>query len=398
MMKTKINLKRLTSTQERFIFISGITIIYLFVLYWLDFLQGPIWWDEGPFWESSLVFSDDLLPSLDELKNYNNLNTPLPFILFGALEYLFGGGMFAGRLLNFCLSLGIVLIIGWPTKEKRGRAILCVIGLFLCPYFLWLSGRLYTEMVACTFGLLGMVAYVRERHFWSSIAFILAISSRQYMIAFPAAIAAYEFIATVQTYREHRSLDLSRQWRWIVPSIAMFSFLGWVLIFQGLAPESAIIGKAPEVQKSFFALEPGVAINFLTYVGAYIVIPELILFPPQTPLQTFKQHWKKWLIVAVGLLIFCLIFPPPVKGNGNMVKLAELLPAYWLQFMLFYSFALLAAIRFSKPDLLFWMVLFNALIMMKAIPWDRYVLPLVIMFWYLKSINVTAPGPIDQKT
>jgi hypothetical protein len=44
--------------------------------------------------------------------------------------------------------------------------------------------------------------------------------------------------------------------------------------------------------------------------------------------------------------------------------------------------------------LLFWVIVFNALITMKAIPWDRYVLPLAVAFWYLKSIRY--PGTDTQ--
>lgn len=382
-----MNIQSLTRSQQKAIFLFGITVIYLLVVAWLDFLQGPDWWDETDFWSSSLTFSDDLFPSLEELRSYHSLNTPLPFIVFGALEYLFGGGIFVGRLLNLLLSIGIVLLIGWPTKDKRGRALLCVIGLFLCPYFLWLSGRLYTEMISCIWVLLGMLAYVRDRHLLSGLAFVLAIASRQYMLAFPAAIATYEFFSTARAYQKGERVELQQHRRWLIPTLACLSIFGWIVLFQGLAPESAIPGKAPEVQQSVWALTPGGAMNFLSFVGTYIVIPEFILFPPKNPIQTFQRNKKKWLAIAIGLLIFCLIFPPLIEGNGNVVKIAELLPFFWMQVALYYGLALLACIRFSKPDLLFWMVVFNALIMMKALPWDRYVLPLSVTFWYLKSIS-----------
>lgn len=376
----------LNRTQQKALFLFGVTLVYLLVVTYLDFLQGPIWWDEGRFWNSSLTFSDSLIPTIEDLKTYNSLNTPLPFMLFGILEYLFGGGMFAGRLFNLVLSLGIVAIIGWPTKERGGRALLCLVGLFMCPYFLWLSGRLYTEMVACTWVLLGVIAYIRNRHLLSGLAFILAISSRQYMLAFPAAIAAYEFLRVAQDYWQYRTIDWQRQIRWIAPFIAASSILIWFTLFQGLAPASATAVTAPEVQKTLWALEVGRAVNFLAFIGAYIVIPELILFPLKAPIQTVKQQWKKGVAIAGLLLVFCLIAPPPVMGNGNVVKLASLLPNYPLQFILYYSLALLACIRFAKPDLMFWLVLFHAAMMTKALPWDRYVLPLVVVFWYLKSI------------
>jgi len=282
----------LNRSQQKQIFLISITLIYVLIVTYLDFLRGPIWWDEGPFWKSSLTFSDSLIPTLEDLQTYNSLNTPLPFMLFGFLEYLFGGGIFAGRLLNLVLSLGSVAIIGWPSKERGGRALLCLIGLFMCPYFLWLSGRLYTEMVACTWVLLGVLAYVRNRHWLSGWAFVFAIASRQYMLAFPVAIAIYEFLRSVQDYRHYKTLNWRRLTRWLAPLLAALTIFGWFALFQGLAPADATAKTAPEVQKSLWALELGGAVNFLSFIGTYLVIPEFILFPPKTPIQTFNVNGK----------------------------------------------------------------------------------------------------------
>jgi hypothetical protein len=391
-----MKLQSFSHSQQKVFFLCAITVIYLAIVAWLDFLQGPPWWDEADFWKSSLTFSDSLLPSLSDLREYYSLNTPLPFMIFGFLEYLFNQGMVAGRLLNLILSLGIVAIIGWPSKQKGSRAILCLIGLFLCPYFLFLSGRLYTEMIACTWILLGFVAYVRDRHWLSCLAFVLAISSRQYMLAFPMAIATYEFLGVANHYRQGQTVSLHQHQRWLAPALASLSFLGWVALFGGLAPADAIPAKAPDVQKSILALTPGGAINFLGFIGAYIVIPEWLLFRPANPLQSLRKNQKKWLLIAGGLLVVCLIFPPLDTPYGNMGKVADLLPFYALNLGMYYGLALLTCLRFAKPDLLFWIVAFNALIMMKAIPWDRYVLPLVVAFWYLKSIHYPLPPKASE--
>ncbi len=387
-----MKLQSFSQSQQKVCFFGIITATYLTLLAWLDFLQGPPFWDEAAFWQSSLTFSDSLLPSLSDLREYYSLNTPLPFMAFGLLEYLFGRGIAAGRLLNLALSLGIVAAIGWPSKDKGGRALLCLLGLFLCPYFLFLSGRLYTEMIACTWVLLGLVAYRRDRPWLSCLAFVLAIASRQFMLAFPAAITTYEFLAAAQQQLGQPVSPRQHQ-RWQAPALACLSILGWVALFGGLAPATAIADKSPEVQKSTLALTPGGAINFLAFIGAYIVIPEWLLFRPQAPLQTLRHNWPKGLLIAAGLLGFCLIFPPLYTPYGTMGQVAKVLPLYGSMAM-YYCLALLACLRFSQPGLLFGVILFNTLIMMKAIPWDRYVLPVAVAFWYLKSIHY--PGTDTQ--
>jgi hypothetical protein len=379
----------LSRPQQKFLLLIGITIIYLALVTWLDFLQGPYWWDERQFWQTSQSFSDSLFPSLAQLRDYKELNTPLPFVIFGGLEYLFQGGIFTGRLLNLILSLAMVFIIGWPTQQKGSRAILCLIGLFLCPYFLWLSGRLYTEMIACFWVILGFMAYSRSRHFLSALAFALAIASRQYMVAFPAAVATYEGFGALAKWSQTQDFHWRDQGRWLAPTIAALSLLGWFYLFGGLAPESAYGARpAPAVQRSLLAFAPGGAIHFLAFVGLYLVIPEFFLFHPRAHWHRLKQQWRRVAMIAVCLLLYVLIFPPQELASGNVVKLANSLPHGILSLGFYYLLALLACVRFFRPDLMGLIILFNAAIMMKAYPWDRYILPVAVVFWYLKSIQL----------
>lgn len=382
----KISLGNLSN--QKFLFLLGITIIYIALVAWLQLLRGPNHVDEYHFWKASLTFSHRLVPSIDDLRSYGELSTPLPFIIFGGLEYLFRQGIFAGRLLNLSLSLIIAFLIGWPSQNRHGRAILCLIGLFICPSYLFYSGRLYTEPIACFLLLIGFVSYCNNRHLLGSFAFILAIASRQSLVVFPLAIATYEFIFTITQVKTLQRFSLIAQWRWLAPLIAALSVFGWIYLFQGLSPNINVDVKyIPAVQKTTWALTPGASVNFLAAVGTYIVIPEFILFQQSFQLQTVKQQWRKMVIIAIGLLLYVLVFPPMLNSIGFLSKIVNLLPDDLLKMTLFYSLALFACIRFCQPDLFSLIVLFNVLIMAKAYPWDKYVLPLVIVFWYLKSIN-----------
>lgn len=283
----------------------------------------------------------------------------------------------------------MVWIIGWPSRRKHKRAVLCLAGLFLCPYYLWLSGRLYTEMIACFWMLLGFHAYVNKRYFWSSVAFVLAIASRQYMLAFPAAITVYELtIAAAQAIRS-RQIRLMPQRKWLLPLAATLSILGWFYLFQGMTPQTALeVRLAPDIQKTAWAVRPGGAINFLAFVGAYLVIPELLLFWPKVKLSVRRLRSRQIVWMAIALLIYILFFPPLSFSAGNVGKIANLLPFEGLRILLFYTLSLLACIRFSRPNLFSIMVLMNSLLMVKAFPWDRYVLPLVVVFWYINANNL----------
>lgn len=379
--------------QPKTVFLAGILVIYTALIIWLDLLQGTVWHDEGSFWGTSLTFSNQLLPSIEDLKDYRELNTPLPFMIFGALEYLFHGGIFSGRLLNLILSIIMTFMIGWPSKGKNWLSLLSLAGLFMCPYYLWLSGRLYTEMLACFFVLTGVILYLTNRHILSSISFILAISTRQYMLAFPVGIAVFEAFFAFKS-RTKPNIKI------IFPIIASLSILGWFALFGGLAPATSYeVRQAPDVQRSLLALAPNNSLYFLSMVGLYFVIPEMMLFWRQFSLRTMLKS-PNLRRTQIALIFICLTlfftFPPSFVANGLLIKVVDLIPIYALKIALIFGLALFACLRFSHLRLETWLLLFNSLIMMKAFPWDRYVLPLMVVLWFLKSIGSLDSYQLDK--
>lgn len=368
--------------QKRFIFLASVFVIYAVLFISLNNLKSPIWWDERTFWNTTIEdFSDGLFPSFETLKNYRELNTPLPFVIWGALEYLFEGGIFAGRALNFGLSIVITVIVGYPRRNRETISMISAIGLLICPYYLWMSGHLYTDIIAAFFVLLGFFLYFRNLHSLSGFSLILGIASRQYMLAFPLGIAAHEFFSA---WRAKRPFPI----RSLMPLMAAASIVGWVMLFGGLAPSEALTYRsAPPVQQVFWALEPAGSLYFLAIVGVYFVIPEYLLFNRRNPLPALRKNRRLYSTIAGSLLVLFIIFPPTLVAGGSLIKVIELLPFYWLKFIFIYGLALITSWRFSTVNLSFWIVLFNALIMLKAFQWDRYVLPLLIVLWYLKAVG-----------
>ena len=393
---------KINRSQQKFLFLLLITAIYTALVVKFDFLQAIPVKDEPHFWETSVTLSDRLIPSLNDLQDYKELNTPLPFIIFGALEHLTERGLFAGRLLNLILSVIMVFIIGYPHKDKGIRGILCVVGLFASPYYLLSSASLVTDIIACFWLLLGFMAYVRNRHILSGIAFILAIASRQYLLAFPMAIAVYEFMIAISKIKRTKKYELSAQWRWLVPTIAALSIVAWFYLFQGLAPAAGLAERAPTIQQeSTWFLKPNRAVYFLAFTSVFIVIPEFIIFHPLTIIKNFNQQpWRKIRIIAVVWLVYCLVFIPPTSSEGMFSMVLNFIHYEVLKIALFYLLSLIACVRFARPNLMLLCVLFNCLIMMKAHYWSKYVLPLAIVFWYLKSLNLEQKfsfAPADLK-
>ena len=376
------------SSRPKVLWLALVTLLYIFAVIRFDFLQGPPMWDEIHYWETTLLFSDDLIPTLDNIQQYGELSTPLPFVIFGAVEYLFNQGIFAGRLLSLTLFMVIAFVIGWPNQAREDRSLRCLIGLCLCNSYLALSGRLYTEMITCTFVLFGLANYTKQKHVLSALAFVGAIACRQYMIVFPAAIACCEFIATCLKGQLPSWKDWERHKRWVLPAIATLSILIWVYLFKGLAPAWLLEeDNTPGVQQTIWTIDPSGAIHSLAAVGAYIVLPEVLLFKPAESIRKLLRPRLKIAAIASVLLFYFILFPPVFEGLGRLIKTAVMLPEP-LALILFYGLSLLACIRFSESSLMAVIVLFQTIIMTKAYPWDKYVLPVAVVFWYLKSYRL----------
>lgn len=253
-------------------------------------------------------------------------------------------------------------------------------------------------MITCSFVLLGVASYVKERHILSGLAFVAEIACRQYMIVFPAAIALYEFIlANARSRQAPNATQKLTQWtlhqRWILPTIATLSLLFWIYLFKGLAPAWILLeDNTPGVQRTIWTIQPGGAIHALASVGGYIVIPELLLFHPLASAKQLFKPRRKIAVIAAILLAYIIIFPPVFDGLGRLIKIALMLPHSFLELVMFYGLSLLACIRFSTPTLMSIIVIFQTIIMMKAYPWDKYVLPVAVFFWYLKAYGLEDKG------
>ena len=364
---------------RRNIFWVLLCLTYTILYFYANQLQGPFWADEHSYYQTSQQFSQKLIPSLNQIRNYNELNTPLPFIIYGQFQYLFQSGLFGGRLLNYFTSITIAILIGWPGRRHRIGPILALIGLFLYPYFLWFSTRYYTDIFAALFSLLGIAFYLQKWHIPSALAFVLAIASRQYMLAFPLAVSCHELVVAIC---EKKRPSLS----FFLPAIAALSILGWILLFGDLAPSGSFqVRNVPPVQLNLWNLTPSSGLYGLACIGFFYVIPEWLLFNRSFDKQTILKPSR--VILVSALLALFIIFPPHLLGKGLIWKLSELSLLNWLKPVLFYFLISITGLRFFQVNLEFWIVLYHTLIMMKAYPWDKYALPILVVLWFLIAHN-----------
>ena len=365
--------------------VFGIAAVYAAALVHLDFLRFPIRGDELHYWPTTLALFERGVPSIEQLRSYNELATPLVFLIFGSLETLFHGGIVLGRAINLALSVALLALIAAAGRFSL-PALLCAVGMLVFPYYLPVSTHLYTDIIAATLSTAGVALHLSGRHGWSALAFMLAIASRQMAVALPLAIVAHEALRQ-WTDGRRPSFD----WAWAAPLIAALTFGGWVLFFGGLAPPTALRDQSLDVGRWY----PNHALYLLTCIGLYFVVVEAILFRSLAALRR-----PPWLNIAVAVVVIALFiaFPPLQNVNaitdtmGYLDRAARLVLGDAARMAFYCVLAVLACLRFPPFSLAGLVLYANVCSMVKVqVAWDKYALPVLAVLWLLKAAETLSP-------
>ncbi len=375
-----------------------IALVYATILVVKDFLGFPgLYQDENHYLPTAVLFSREIAPSLNLLKTYNQLNTPLPFILGGWVIRLLGEDVQHLRLMNFLLSFCVLLLFVWYKPGQQGKRWQYLVPLVAMPSFYLCAVHYYTDMTAWLSVLLGVVAYLRQKHFFACMAFAAAIASRQYMLAFPLAIGLFEVLRIWEAGKwEIRSLTgrllSDRSWIWYVA--AVLSLAPWILLWGGPAPE-AIMNEQHYGEAPFY--NPGFVIYTAAIAAFYFVIPEAILGRKWGYFTTYPFRYPRtFTAIAVGVTLLLVLFPARQTHNeyftwpflGYLDQLLETAGiGGWAKQGIFGILTALTVMRFTEPPritLSGLFVLTNILLLGKAqLSWDKYLFPTLMVLWFL---------------
>jgi hypothetical protein len=370
------------------VILIGIAAIYVATFVAMDGLRFEPRLDEEHFWKTTEEhFVGSFPPSIESLRSYPEIITPVSYIIWGQLHRLTADGIFAGRVLNLLLSAAIIALLAFSRNSAAIAGPLAAVGLCVYPYFFALSTHLYTDTIAAFFAVFALHAHARGWLLSSILLFALAISTRQYLVQIPAALVLWEAWRIIHGEPRRRELAAA------IGSGA--TLLGWIIFWGGLAPET---GKAVWVSQypspMFHAFEFIVEYGcyFLVCVGIYFVLPEMVLYRRFPSRQLFRS--RSFILCVLGTACLFLLAPPFLSANhpggafGRMTRL--LLPGVagdYARISLYFVLALATTLRFfRKVDLGFWIVTIASIVAMKSqIPWEKYVFPTLTALWYLRS-------------
>lgn len=341
----------------------------------LDYAQIK---DERTFWVASVHFAHNLPPTPHVLRESPELSTPLPFIAFGVLHLLTGLGIVAGRLLNLAIATALLAWILVPRGHELPVRMRAAMGLLAFPYFAFCAVHLYTDMVATLFAVGGVMLHVRGRYVSAAVALILAVASRQTMVAFPAALCAWELLP-------HRRAAGPTASRIAGPALALVSLGGWIWVYGGLAPPAALAVHV-ESAANLGAVFPRNALYFLACLGAYHVVLEAACFRGRRR----NLPWVAFGSCAVVLLALFAAFPPfgnvhaSIASMGALDRVLRGLFPDLARVGVLWVLASMAVTRLvlRGVPLMRTLILANAVaVMLIPFAWDKYALPMMVLAW-----------------
>lgn len=296
--------------------------------------------------------------------------TPFFLFIFGTLHAVFKLNLVNLRFVNLYLFSFLLIMLYYTyfysSQEKSNeRIVIFWKFLILCavtPYLFILATTLYTDMLFILLVMIAMMYYSHRWYFVSSCYFFLALSTRQFAIAFPFALSLLEF--------KQKNIRAGIWYLITTLSIGIYFFL-----FQGsLSP----IGSG--AQHFHFSLFSGFV--FLAVLGAFYKIPEMLLFPPKENHQILVVKIIGFLMLACVFitLLFSMVTYPPQLLTGH----------HWFYFLyqsplMQFAIGILASLSLffvrRKEELMITLVSFAMFCWVSPF-FDKYVVIYVLVYGY----------------
>ncbi len=387
-------------SRPRWIFLLLAAVLFALAARQMQWLTAPPLRDEVHYWPTAQLLTADGFPSLSRLHDYPELCTPLSLILSGLTARITGWGIAGARLATLLAVYATLVLFVATARARDSRVIPAAVGLLSFPYFVGVGVHVYPDSFAVLFTLAGLIASLRRQPWLGALAFALAISCRQYMVAFPAGLALWELSQIisrdrVEPRRMFRDAFLSVQcWASLA---AMLVLAAWIMFWGGFGPPAEVARQAVSTARGL-RIFPQYALYSLACIGLYFVTVHWALFMRSfdpRPLLTPRS-----LILLCPVILAFAAFPP--LGNIDYeprtmgyfdVALRWLLEHAaasspgthdLVRVIIFGFFAWLAMVRFSRWSLPAALLLVHLVLLTKAhIAWDKYQLPMLACLWYL---------------
>jgi len=374
---------------------SGYTLfcaVYFFLYFTILFIVGynvPVWGDENHFTLTIRQFADSSLLSI--LYNYEEMSTPLPFMIYAIWGKIFGFELITLRfftivIASFFYSITFIFFKSVFTPKK---AVLYTIFLSLNPYLIGLSYFVFTDMLSMLFIVITMYAFKKDNNIVMSIGIAGALLCRQYLIFVPITIIVAAAVSFLYTRNKQNSTKL------IAAVLGTFPFCLLVLYWSGLSPVNTT--RQDYINESM-KFHPEA-------LSLYVLLITVYMFP--VIIMKIKELYSsiRVVLLSIPISLFILFFPvmqpvPWIEKKHHIVgffhKLAASSGMLLIEKMIFYVCFLLAipvlvkivtdfikGIRNKQFDLFFIAQLgvfsFMLIMPLSYMLWEKYFIPVIVL-------------------
>jgi len=374
-------------------------------------INRPYWGDEAHFAETIRYFGNEI--SLNTLKSYNEMSTPLPFVLYALWGKVFGFEIQNLRILSIIIALFTCVSFHYLLFSifKESIIALATTGFFILnPYIVGLSIFVFTDMLAILFLIICCLAVKNESPALFAIASVFGLLTRQHF-AFLTIAAGLYYLFNYQKTRESRAIKmLFSAFLSFLPLLSLF------VLWQGPAPVSA---RKALYMKESLGFHPNSLILYITQFSIYL-LPVILFF--------WKDIYKNKKILITSFIISWLYWVFPIAPStaavdanihtvGLFHKLVRLVLGAQYEHIFFFIFfflglpIVLAMIkdcyqRIKSPYLDFLLFIdlailtFLLIMPFSYLVWEKYflpVLPLMAIYFLLKYPKQTSPTFVQKK-
>jgi hypothetical protein len=363
-------------------------VLYQSILYLTIGKNQPLWADEHHFIITTKEFSKEI--SLSQLKHYNEMSTPLPFILYSLWGKLCGFQLHHLRL--FSIIIGFITIITYyflfrTSIDHEKTAIILTIFLTFQPYMIGLMIFVYTDMLTMLFLALALIALRKKDPILFTFSSCAGLLCRQYF-AFLLLAAIFYFLFRILILKDKHSYKMITS-----AIISAIPLLMLFLLWNGFSPQNKT--KISYLEKGLY-FHPSFLVMYISLLFVYL-LPIIIYY--------WNYFYKNYRIVLLSLLPGFIYFLFPVKASepavaANVLTVGffhrftrKMIGQQWEQLIFFITFVMSLPILFSFGNDLYhrWknrifdfmflldLSVFSFLLIMpfSYLNWEKYLLPLI---------------------
>lgn len=374
-----------TSLQNKeYYIVAAYAVLYCIALIGVFGFSYQPWTDEEHFYFTILEFIQH--PNLDTLKHYEEMSTPLPFMLYAVWGWLFDSSLATLRIFSLVVAFTTILSAFHLFKKAElttAASFICILILSLNPYFIGVSFFVYTDLLCELCMVWVFISLIQRNTFASCVWLLLAILCRQYMVFCIPVVAVYLLA------QKNFSLDFDLLKKEVLLLIPVIGFGILFLLWGGASPDNKL--KSLYIHQAFTlhadALTAYMAATILyTFplllltlkeikkIHVYVVLPVAIAWYLFFPVQGSKvavesiihidtigllhkathmlpdvvEQFVWFLLFVLSCFVFVLAFEKALK---NLQSLTFLVCCSWLFFLLTMSFSYLTWEKYLLPIL-----------------------------------------------